>query len=65
MVWEMCVRLYHLLDVHALDVLDLVDELHLWHPLVVLEPADWPDHTQQKQQKQQQKLRARAPLLLQ
>ena len=27
-----------------LDVLDLVDELHLCHPHVVLEP---PDHTQQ------------------
>ena len=28
----------HLYDL--LDVLDLVDELHLCHPLVVLEPAD-------------------------
>ena len=32
----------HLYDL--LDVLDLVDELHLCHPHVVLEP---PDHTQQ------------------
>ena len=32
---EMCVHLYDLLD-----ALDLVDELHLCHPLVVLEPAD-------------------------
>ena len=31
----------HLYDL--LDVLDLVDELHLCHPHVVLEP---PDHTQ-------------------
>ena len=28
----------HLYDL--LDVLDLIDELHLCHPLVVLEPAD-------------------------
>ena len=28
----------HLYDL--LDVLDVVDELHLCHPLVVLEPAD-------------------------
>ena len=31
----------HLYDL--LDVLDLVDELHLCHPLVVLEPADCPE----------------------
>ncbi len=33
-------------------VLDVVHELHLWHP-DVLELPDRPDHTQQKQQKQE------------
>ena len=38
---------FYFYDVHLydlLDVLDLVDEHHLCHPHVVLEP---PDHTQQ------------------
>ena len=40
----------HLFD--RLDVVDVVDGFHLCHPLVVLEPPDWPDHTQQKQHEQ-------------
>ena len=35
MVFSLNINLHDLLD-----VLDLVDELHLCHPLVVLEPAD-------------------------